>query len=450
MAQLQLEPPEPFNFRAPDDWPRWKRRFEHFRIASGLQGRSQIQQVSTLLYCLGEEAEGVLTSTNVTADERKVYDTVVGKFDAFFKVRRNVIFERARFNRRNQLDGEPAEQYIMELYRLAESCDYGDLKDEMIRDRLVVGIRDAVLSQLLQLDADLTLETAKKKIRQREAVGEQNKELKGATEGDISLEAVLYHRRSQPSGSTTKPRLKQPWKHQKQCTRCGKGQHPKDKCPAKEATCHRCLRKGHFGAQCFSKSIAELSNDSYMDVAFLDTVSSMSFPQESAWLTKVTLCGHDTVFKLDTGAEVTAVSQETHQRLGKPPLQTPEKLLCGPSGQPLPVMGQFLGQLTRKEQVSQQKVCVIKGLQTNLLGLPAITALNLAARVDSANCKTNNHQRLPKVFGGLENLEEFKTRLKPDSSQYIPQPLQPKGMQELEPIGVIPKVEEPGQYSWPD
>ena len=88
----------------------------------------------------------------------------------------------------------------MELYRLAESCDYGDLKDEMIRDRLVVGIRDAVLSQLLQFDADLTLETAKKKIRQREAVGEQNKELKGsgATEGDIILEAVRYHKRSQP------------------------------------------------------------------------------------------------------------------------------------------------------------------------------------------------------------------------------------------------------------
>ena len=81
MAQLRLEPPEPFNVRAPNDWPCWKRRFEHFRIASGLQGRSQIQQVSTLLYCLGEEAEGVLTSTNVTADERKVYDTVFEKID---------------------------------------------------------------------------------------------------------------------------------------------------------------------------------------------------------------------------------------------------------------------------------------------------------------------------------------------------------------------------------
>ena len=197
MAQLRLEPPEPFNFRNPDDWPRWKRRFEQFRVASGLASDDAVKQVNTPLYCLGEEAEGVLTSTNATDDERKVYDTVVEKFDAFFKVRRNVIFERARFNRRNQLDGETAEQYIMELYRLAESCDYGDLKDEMIRDRLVVVVRDAVLSQQLQLDADLTLETAKKKIRQREAVGEQSKELKGATKGQLV---------SKPSAITNSPK----------------------------------------------------------------------------------------------------------------------------------------------------------------------------------------------------------------------------------------------------
>ena len=66
-----------------------------------------------------------------------------------------------------------------------------------------MGIRDAVLSQQLQLDADLTLEKAKKKIRQREAVGEQSKELKGATEGDISLEAIRY--RKQPKGRGPNP-----------------------------------------------------------------------------------------------------------------------------------------------------------------------------------------------------------------------------------------------------
>ena len=35
MAQLQLTPPEPFDFKSPEEWPKWKRRFDRFRIASG-------------------------------------------------------------------------------------------------------------------------------------------------------------------------------------------------------------------------------------------------------------------------------------------------------------------------------------------------------------------------------------------------------------------------------
>ena len=191
MAQLQLQPPAPFNFRNPDDWQRWRRRFENFRVAAGLATSTAAQQVSTLLYCLGEEAETVLASTGLTEDERKVYATVLEQFDGYFKVRRNVIFERARFNRRSQQEGETAEKYITELYTLANNCNYGDLRDEMIRDRLVVGIRDATLSQQLQLDAELTLEKAKTKIRQREAVGEQQKELK--TSGGNSADLEHFH-----------------------------------------------------------------------------------------------------------------------------------------------------------------------------------------------------------------------------------------------------------------
>ncbi len=126
MAHIQLTPPEPFNFKVPDDWPRWKRRFEQFRVASGLSAEGALKQVNTLLYCLGEEADAVLTSTHATEDDRKSYETVMEKFNNFFDVRKNVIFERARFNRRNQWDGESLEQYITELYTLADNC--GDEK----------------------------------------------------------------------------------------------------------------------------------------------------------------------------------------------------------------------------------------------------------------------------------------------------------------------------------
>ena len=72
-ASIRLEPPGPFNFRQPEDWPRWKRRFEQFRTASGLVDAGEPRQVSTLLYCMGEDAEGVLTSTNATEDDKKKY-----------------------------------------------------------------------------------------------------------------------------------------------------------------------------------------------------------------------------------------------------------------------------------------------------------------------------------------------------------------------------------------
>ena len=63
----------------------------------------------------------------------------------------------------------------------------------MIRDRLVIGIRDRTLSDRLQMEPDLTLEKAKKLIRQREAVKEQGAALKDQEE---SLLEGVHSRRA--------------------------------------------------------------------------------------------------------------------------------------------------------------------------------------------------------------------------------------------------------------
>ena len=128
-SSVRLQPPAPFNFKSPDKWPRWRRRFQQFREASGLTTEGDTKQVSMLLYCMGETAEDVLTSTDISADELKKFDSVITKFDSFFKVRKNVISEHARFNRRSQDDGESAEEFITSLYQLVENCEYGALQD---------------------------------------------------------------------------------------------------------------------------------------------------------------------------------------------------------------------------------------------------------------------------------------------------------------------------------
>ena len=144
---IPVAAPEQFDFKRADEWLRWKRRFEQFLCASGLDKESDERKTSTFLYCLSPDADDILTSTSIGDDDRKKYSEVVAKLDAHFKVRRNVIFERARFNNPNQRENESAEEYITVLYSLVETCDYGIMKDELLRDRLVVGIHNAKVSE---------------------------------------------------------------------------------------------------------------------------------------------------------------------------------------------------------------------------------------------------------------------------------------------------------------
>jgi len=102
-------------------------------------------------------------------DDRKKYSKALEKFDEYYKARHNVISERARFNRRSQHPDESADDYITVLRQLAQGCEYGEMTDELIR---VVGIRDELLSERLQIESKLTLEQAKKFIRQREAISQ--------------------------------------------------------------------------------------------------------------------------------------------------------------------------------------------------------------------------------------------------------------------------------------
>ena len=155
MERFQIPPPPKFDFTKPEEWPKWLRRFERFRIASGLELQPDENQVNTLIYTMGDEAEDSVTSLHMTEEEANAYNTVIDKLEKHFVVRRNFIFERAKFNQRQQEQGETVDSCITALHCLSEHCGYGQLHYEMIRDRLVVGLRDKKLSEQLQLDAEL-------------------------------------------------------------------------------------------------------------------------------------------------------------------------------------------------------------------------------------------------------------------------------------------------------
>ena len=80
--------------------------------------------MNTLIYSMGAEADDISASLKLTNEERASYSIVKGKLDNFFIVKRKVIHERAKFNMRVQRVGESVDNFITDLFSLAEHCGF--------------------------------------------------------------------------------------------------------------------------------------------------------------------------------------------------------------------------------------------------------------------------------------------------------------------------------------
>lgn len=75
------------------------------------------------------------------------------------------------------------------------------------------------------------------------------------------------------------------------------------------------------------------------DASYLDVVSANM--SETHWSVMVTINGQEMCFKLDTGAEVTVISNHTWELLKENELQSSNKRLYGPDNNPLELVGQL-------------------------------------------------------------------------------------------------------------
>ena len=80
--------------------------------------KEDTQQINTVIYCMGDTADGILTLLGLSDEERKVYNTVKTKLEEHFVKKCSVIFERAKFNSRVQQQGERVDSFITALHCL--------------------------------------------------------------------------------------------------------------------------------------------------------------------------------------------------------------------------------------------------------------------------------------------------------------------------------------------
>lgn len=176
----------------------------------------------------------------------------------------NPIFARFKFNNENQ-GASTVEQFVTRLRVLAEDYNYGNSKDEMIRDRIVFGTSSQKVREKLIAEGDtLTLEKAIQIAQSHEYSQEQLKTMSGQEVHAVSHSHNQNTRkagRNSPSQNAAKeterrrPPHARPKHHHsietQECDQCGYGHSTSAKCPAKGKQCKNCNRWDRFAKKCF-------------------------------------------------------------------------------------------------------------------------------------------------------------------------------------------------------
>ena len=400
MAELEsfvVAPPTRFNFNNHNEWPKWSRRWERYMTASGLIKQPDNVQKSSLIYAMGDEAEDIIAT--FTADVN-TYTKLVVALNNHFTPTINVVFERAKFNQRRQQEGESIETFITDLYSLSINCGYTTLRDEFIRDRIIVGMQDIKLSENMQLRADLTLKQATDMAKQSEAVHTQQATMRAET-----LEASVVNRRKhmtyrKPLSSSSRPHQSS---NSNSCCFCARELHPRSACPARNDTCHRCSRKGHWAQACrdptsthkrhpVTNIIDELAQQD-TDVELFITTVTHGPRTVPPWIVDTCLDKAGPVaFKVDTGADVTVLPEVIYNELREqlPAWSTSSSRLYGASKQQLECIGTFTATIVLQNTRTAQEIYVIRNLDKPLLGRPAIRALGLINSITQVSGLSTN------------------------------------------------------------
>jgi len=123
---------------------------------------------------MGKECLQIFLNLNFGTEELTI-TSALKALETYFLPKRNVVYERSVFNLCVQSSEEIVDCYVNRLRKLASSCQFGTLTDEMIHDSLVIGIQDKGTKVRLLREKDLSLDRALDMCKLSEVTNKQLK-----------------------------------------------------------------------------------------------------------------------------------------------------------------------------------------------------------------------------------------------------------------------------------
>ena len=214
-------------------------------VIAQLEMQPPAYKVALFLHCIGADALKIFNGFHFdNPDDRNDLAKIIQKFDEFTIGEVNETFERYTFNSRNQKENESIDVYVTALRTLAKTCNFCDcMRDSIIRDRIVLGIRDHRTRKRLLQERNLSLSKCIDLCKSSEATNLQLKTISGAPNEDVHAVKDKHQPSHRRDDKYKKSRAGKP----ETCKFCGKV-HPfeKGKCPAWGAKCTKCGGRNHF------------------------------------------------------------------------------------------------------------------------------------------------------------------------------------------------------------
>uniref|UniRef100_A0A131YQA1 Tick transposon n=1 Tax=Rhipicephalus appendiculatus TaxID=34631 RepID=A0A131YQA1_RHIAP len=203
-------------------WRTWKSEFELFATATLLTRQPSDVQAATFLVSIGEDGRKAYSTFKFEAEEDKNEED-----------KKNLTLHEFRFGSRDQKEGEPFNEWLIELKILAKNCEFELLEERMLRSRIVLGVRDKRLQQKLLAENPSYQKTVE--ICRIEEQGKQHFQ-------EICAAAGGAHTTIVNSVATDR----------KVCSMCGYQMRRSGNCPARGKNCRKCGAPNHFSQVCKS------------------------------------------------------------------------------------------------------------------------------------------------------------------------------------------------------
>ena len=342
------------------------------------------------------------------------------------------VMQRFRFNTRTRREGELVAEFVADLRRLAEFCNFGATLEKMLRDRLVCGIQDEPIQKKLLAEKALTFEAALSIAQGSEAATKNLKEMQSPVT-PITVKQEPVHKVDGGKRNLDAKELT--------CHRCGTPGHSAPQCRFKDRVCHKCKKKGHLAKVCRSRKpkeqpetprrkkrphstvrrVGEESEDETDESASDADIYAVSQKGKSLPPLKVQVevDGRRVSMEVDTGASMSIMSETTYKQLWSGRALDPSEIrLQSYSKEVIPVVGSTQTKVVYEGQTALLPLVIVKSEGPTLLGSNWLHHIRLNWNQIHYALRPGLQEVLHKyqsIFqGGLGNMKGFEATLEVD------------------------------------